>query len=118
MKDIDAAPGPPDAGEVIVVLTLEFKPGTAEKVLAGIVPSIAPTRTEPGNNGFDVFQVSDKPDTLVILERWKSKEALEGHWNLPYTKRALALFEENLLEPLTDGKNVVYLTDTDPSTRT
>lgn len=103
--------GPPDSGEVIVALTLRFKPGTINAVLAGIIPSIAPTRAEAGNNRFDIFRVTAEPDTLVIMERWKDRQALQDHWQLPYTQQALTLFEQQLAEPLTDGRNVLYLTD-------
>lgn len=103
--------GPPESGEVVVALTLRFNPGTVAAVLSGIVPSIAPTRAEQGNNQFDVFRVTAQPDTLVIVERWKDCQALQDHWQLPYTQKALALFEANLAEPLTDGRNVLYLTD-------
>jgi quinol monooxygenase YgiN len=112
MSDEASSPsGPPESGEVVVALTLRFKPRTADAVLAGIIPSIAPTRAEKGNRQFDVFRVTAEPDTLVIVERWKDRHALQDHWQLPYTQQALALFEENLAEPLTDGRNVLYLTD-------
>lgn len=109
--EASSASGPPESGEVVVALTLRFKPGTADAVLAGIVPLIAPTRAEKGNNQFDVFRVTAQPDTLVIVESWKDRQALQDHWQLPYTQQALALFEEHLAEPLIDGRNVLYLTD-------
>jgi quinol monooxygenase YgiN len=103
--------GPPSAGEVIVVLTLRFKPGTADKVLEGVLPAVVPTRAEAGNNKFDVYRVTAQPDTLVIFERWESKEALDEHWQLSYTRIATDLFAEHLAEPIEDGRNVLYLTD-------
>lgn len=103
--------GPPESGEVIVVLALRFKPGTADAVLAGVLPAVDPTRAEAGNNRFEAYRVTAEPDTLVIFERWKSKQALEDHWQLSYTKIATDLFSEHLAEPLVDGKNVLYLTD-------
>lgn len=47
----------------------------------------------------------------MIVERWKDRQALQHHWQLPYTQQALALFEEYRAEPLIDGGNVLYLTD-------
>jgi hypothetical protein len=44
--------------EVIVMLNLHFKPGSAEKVLEKMVPGIRLTRMEPGNNGFRMFKVT------------------------------------------------------------
>ena len=97
--------------EVIVLLTLQFKPGTAEKVLASVVPSIRPTRAEAGNKEFQVFKVSGSADKVIIFERWKSQAALEAHWKLPYTEEALALFKVYLVEPLSVTKDVLYLMD-------
>ena len=42
------------SGEVIVMLDLHFKPGSVEKVLEKMVPSIRLTRMEPGNNEFQM----------------------------------------------------------------
>ncbi|RIV26935.1 hypothetical protein DYU11_01035 [Fibrisoma montanum] len=100
-----------DSEEVIVLLTLQFRPGTAEKVLASVVPSIRPTRAEAGNNAFHVFNVKGSADKVVIFERWKSQSALEEHWKQPYTEEAMALFREYLVEPLSDTRDVLYLTD-------
>ena len=97
--------------EVIVMLTLQFKPGSTEKVLARMVPSIQLTRAEPGNNEFQMFEVKGGEDKFVIYERWKNQAALAWHWEQPYTKDALALFQEYLVEPLSQTKDVVYLTD-------
>ena len=112
MADIDPIEaGPPDKGEVIVVLTLKFKSGSVDIVLAGLIPALDPTRAEEGNHRFEVYRVPACADTLVIFERWSSKAALEEHWQLDYTKKAIDLFAEHLAEPIVNGKNVLYLTD-------
>lgn len=97
--------------EVTVMLTLQFKPGSAEKVLARMVPSIRLTRAEPGNNEFQLFKVKGSEDKFVVFERWQDQAALEWHWEQPYTKETLALFGEHLATPLSEAKDVVYLTD-------
>lgn len=97
--------------EVLVMLTLQFKPGSAEKVLERMVPSIRLTRAEPGNNEFQLFKIKGSEDKFVVFERWKNQAALEWHWEQPYTKETLELFGEHLAEPLSEAKDVVYLTD-------
>ena len=97
--------------EVIVMLTLQFKPDSAETVVARMVPSIHLTRAEPGNNEFQLFEVKGGKDKFVVYERWKNQAALASHWEQPYTKAALALFEEYLVAPLSESNDVVYLTD-------
>jgi len=46
-----------------------------------------------------------------VFERWKSQADLERHWNQPYTKRALQLFDEELVVPLSQDEDVTPLTD-------
>ena len=108
MKKISEAA---EADEVIVTLTLQFKPGSAEKVLKRMVPSIRLTRAEPGNNEFQLFEAKNSKDKFVIFERWKNQAALEWHWEQTYTKEILALFEEHLAGPLAENEAVTYLTD-------
>ena len=93
--------------EVIVMLNLHFKPGSAEKVLETMVPSIRLTRMEPGNNEFQMFRVKGSQDKYVVFERWKDQAALEWHWEQPYTKETLELFSEHLATT----EDVTYLTD-------
>ncbi|RQH07573.1 putative quinol monooxygenase [Paraburkholderia dinghuensis] len=99
------------SGEVIVMLNLQFKPGSAGKVLETMVPGIRLTRMEPGNNEFQMFKVKGSEDRYVVYERWKDQAALDWHWEQPYTKEALALFGEHLATPLSEAEDVAYLTD-------
>lgn len=108
MNQIAQAAG---ADEVVVMLTLQFKPGSAEKVLERMIPSVRLTRAEPGNKEFQLFNVKGSEDKLVVFERWKDQAALEWHWEQPYTKETLELFGEHLAEPLSEAKDVLYLTD-------
>ena len=98
--------------EVIVMLRLKFKPGALDHVLAEIVPIALQTREETGNVEFQVFRAKDDNDRLVLFERWTNQAALDAHWQLDYTKRVLALFEEHLVRPLSPTEDVTYLDDT------
>lgn len=99
------------AEEVIVTLRLRFKPGTVDHVLSRVIPIARITREEDGNISFDVFRARDHDDQLIIFERWRNQAALGSHWNEPYTKEVLALFEEHLLNPLSETEDVTYLRD-------
>ncbi|MBB5403011.1 quinol monooxygenase YgiN [Paraburkholderia youngii] len=99
------------SGEVIVMLNLHFKPGSAGKVLEKMLPGIRLTRMETGNNEFQMFKVKGSDDKYVVFERWKDQAALDWHWQQPYTKEALALFGEHLATPLSETDDVAYLTD-------
>ncbi|MBX9616374.1 MAG: antibiotic biosynthesis monooxygenase [Caulobacteraceae bacterium] len=98
--------------EVIVMLRLKFKPGALDHVLAELVPIALQTREETGNVEFQVFRAKDDNDRLVLFERWTNQAALDAHWQLDYTKRVLALFEEHLVRPLSPTEDVTYLDDT------
>ena len=98
--------------EVIVMLQLEFKRGAIDLVLSELVPIAALTREETGNIEFHVFRTRDEDNRLVLFERWANQAALDAHWQLDYTKRVLALFEEHLVRPLSPSEDVTYLDDT------
>ncbi|AQR61038.1 hypothetical protein BZG35_04700 [Brevundimonas sp. LM2] len=97
--------------ELIVMLRLNFKPGTVDDVLREIVPIVGLTREEAGNVEFQVFRAKEDPDQLVLFERWTSQAALDRHWELDYTKRALAVFDQHLIRPLSPAEDVTYLSD-------
>jgi quinol monooxygenase YgiN len=99
------------SGEVIVMLNLRFKPGSAGKVLEKMVPGIRLTRLEMGNIEFQMFKVKGCDDKYVVFERWKDQAALDWHWQQPYTKEALELFGEHLATPLSETQDVTYLTE-------
>lgn len=102
---------PARGDEVIVTLTLQFKPGSAERVLEAMVPRVRLTRDEPGNIEFQFFQAKGREDRFVVFERWQDQGALDRHWEQPHTKQVLALFQEHLAAPLADDEAVTYLTD-------
>lgn len=102
----------PVSNEIIVMLTLQFKAGSGDTVLERMLPSIRLTRMEPGNNDFQMFKVKGSQDKFVVFERWKDQAALKRHWEQPYTKEVLQLFQAHLATPLSETENVTYLLDT------
>jgi len=95
--------------EVIVMLRLKFKPGAIDHVLSELVPIAVLTREETGNIEFHIYRAQDDDDRLVLFERWANQAALDQHWQQDYTKRVLALFEDNLIRPLSETEDVTYL---------
>lgn len=102
------------SGEVVVLLNLQFKPGTSEVVERVMFPGVESTRAEVGNLEFLFFRVKDSNDRYVLLERWVDQAALEWHWQQDYTKAALALFDEHLISPLSQTRDVTHLVDLVP----
>ncbi len=46
----------------------------------------APTRAEPGNIAYDLYQSTDKENQFMRLEVWRSAQALEEHKKTPHIK--------------------------------
>ena len=97
-------PGPSasDSEEVVILLDMRFKPGSAEEVMKRMRPAIEATRDEAGNNEYTFYQVSGRPDEYVFLERWLDQEAFDSHLTQPHMESVFALFEEHLAFPMSE----------------
>jgi quinol monooxygenase YgiN len=42
------------------------------------------SRKEPGNIAFDIFENIDEPTRIVLLERYRSREAFAAHRETPH----------------------------------
>ncbi|QRP43450.1 putative quinol monooxygenase [Amycolatopsis sp. FDAARGOS 1241] len=74
-----------------------------EDAVAALVPELAKAaRTEPGNVSFDVYRSFDDPRSLVLLERYVSREAFAEHRETEHFKR---LVLEGIV-PLLDERTV------------
>lgn len=62
-----------------VVATIAVKPGRADAVVEIVAEFIDVVRAEDGCLRYDLFRVRRDPDTVVMVERWASKEALRAH---------------------------------------
>jgi quinol monooxygenase YgiN len=84
--------------EVVVVAILTVKEGKREEAIAGITPVIEETHKEPGCISYALHQDNSDPDTLVLVERWKSQEDLDAHFTMPYMAELGTLAGEVLAE--------------------
>ena len=69
---------------IYVVATLHAKPGTIDKLLAVARPNIEGTRKEKGCISYDFHQKIDDPNTVVVVERWESRDNLTSHMQEPH----------------------------------
>lgn len=72
-----------------LVVIGKVKDGMATKMESAFAPCAAATRKEQGCAGYDLHRDTDKPGTIVLIERWKSVAALEAHLKQPYTQAFL-----------------------------
>ena len=73
------------------------KEAEAEQVLQGLV---APTRTEPGCLGYDLFVMAEKPGSYLFIETWQSSGHLKSHLQQSHIQAFISRSHELLAEPL------------------
>ena len=67
-------PADPDQTRNVVV-TFEIKPCDREAFLEKAAQVVEPSRGAPGNLYFQFYGVAERPNTIVLLERWESAGA-------------------------------------------
>ena len=71
---------------VRLIVTFDLKPGTADAFVEARIARHAEVRQEPGCEQYEVFRSAERPDAVVLLERWSSEEALAAHHALNQTR--------------------------------
>jgi len=56
---------------------------------AAMLESVAPTRSEPGCLGIDIFRSVDDPQLLWVHSQWTDEESFEAHIKSPQTMRLI-----------------------------
>ena len=98
-----------------VVAVVTAKPGRRAEVLDAFRANVPAVRAEPGCieygaavdlDGFGTFQAALGPDTIMVVEKWQSPEALRAHAAAPHmaayiakTKDAVASRAIHVLAP-------------------
>lgn len=62
-----------------VIATIEVQPGRADEAVAIFAEYLETVRAEAGCLRYELFRVRRDPDTLVMVEKWESAEALKDH---------------------------------------
>lgn len=81
---------------VRVVARLVAKEGQEEALGAELVGLLEPTRAEPGCVRYELWRNAADPREFTFVEEWASGEALEGHFETPHVRGALARFPDLL----------------------
>ncbi|MBC9797554.1 putative quinol monooxygenase [Sinomicrobium weinanense] len=99
---------PKDAGKATdLVVVFSVKEGEQERFVRQFQDSAQYSRSEPGCVAFHVHAVKDASNTFVLYERWESREALDAHFEQPYTEALFTLFEEVLEQPVEECLNYI-----------
>ena len=71
---------------IYVIAEMRFRPGTPESAFDQARKLIAETNKEEGCMAYDMHRSITDPDRIVVVERWKSREALSQHFETPHMK--------------------------------
>ncbi len=85
---------------LISIAVLKAKPGKEQALKQGLLALVEPTRTEPGNLDYVLFELRDEPGTFYMREAFKDQSALDAHFATPYFKQFAATADSLLKEPL------------------
>jgi len=79
--------GPEAMQQALTAVTfIRGKPGAEAEVKRELLSLTPPTRAEPGNLRYDLYQSVDQPGQFMRLEVWRSSDALELHKGSPYLR--------------------------------
>ncbi|HDK6718615.1 TPA: antibiotic biosynthesis monooxygenase [Klebsiella quasipneumoniae] len=95
---------------ITLLAVLKAKPGQTDALRQALQGLLQPTRQEPGNLDYALFQLRDAPDTFYMREAWRGQDALDAHVEMPYFQAFVAQMESLLAEPL----RLDYLTAIEP----
>ncbi|ASG63345.1 MULTISPECIES: putative quinol monooxygenase [Kluyvera] len=85
---------------ISIIAVLKARPGKTESLRDALKALLLPTRQEPGNLDYTLFQLRDEPETFYMRESWRDEAALEEHIALPHFQAFIGQMESLLAEPL------------------
>ncbi|PDT84621.1 putative quinol monooxygenase [Sinorhizobium sp. BJ1] len=83
---------------VYVIAYLKAHADNGDEVAALAAPLIDATRKEEGCVSDDLYRKVAEPDTVVFVETWKSRAALDAHFAEPHLKAFQAAMADHLAE--------------------
>lgn len=95
---------------ISLIAVLKAKPGQTDALRQALQALLLPTRQEPGNLDYALFQLRDAPDTFYMREAWQGQDALDAHVAMPYFQAFMTQMESLLAEPL----RLDFLTPVEP----
>ena len=84
--------------EITVVAVITATPESAAEVEEALRTLVAATHGEEGCLTYSLQRAADNPAKFVTVEKWASKEALDGHFTSPHMAAAGAAMQR-LAEP-------------------
>ncbi|MEG0858434.1 MAG: putative quinol monooxygenase [Pseudomonas sp.] len=85
---------------LVSIAVIKAGPGKQQALKQALLALIEPTRAEPGNLDYVLFEQRDEPGTFYMREAFVDQAALDAHLATPYFQRFAAASEDLLTEPL------------------
>lgn len=79
---------------VKIVAVLTARPGAVDRLRALLDDMLAPSRAEPGNLRYDLWQDQAEPGRFVLDELYRDDDAVAAHRETPHFQAYLAAIEE------------------------
>ena len=85
---------------LVSIAVLKAKAGKEQALKEELLTLIEPTRAEPGNLDYVLFEQRDEQGTFYMREAFGDQAALDAHISMPYFQRFAATADDLLQEPL------------------
>ena len=89
-----------DSEVISIIAVLKAKPGKIDALKQALQNLLLPTRREPGNIEYALFQLRDTPDVFYVRESWRGQASLDEHITLPHFQAFILQMNDLLAEPL------------------
>lgn len=99
-----------DSEVISIIAVLKAKSGKIDALKKALQDLLLPTRREPGNIEYILFQLRDTPDVFYVRESWRGQAGLDAHIGLPHFQAFILQMNDLLAEPL----RLDYLTPITP----
>ncbi|AHG41195.1 antibiotic biosynthesis monooxygenase [Pseudomonas syringae CC1557] len=83
---------------VVLIAVLKAKAGKESALKEALSALVAPTRSEPGNIEYVLFEKRDEPGTFYMRECFKDQAALDAHVAAPHYQQFAAASGELFAE--------------------
>ena len=77
---------PDEAGLLTAITFIRGPEGSEQDLLTELLSTTAPTRAEPGNLRYDLYQSPTNKNYFMRFEVWRDRQALEDHKLTPHLK--------------------------------
>ena len=75
---------------LINVAHFRARQGKGQALGSALLALVDASRSEAGNLQYDICQSHDDPDTWLVFEQWRSRQAFDFHMATPYVTQFLA----------------------------